>query len=255
MLDLPGIIEGAKDGKGRGKQVIGVARTCNLILIVLDVMKPMTDKRIIERELEGFGIRLNKTPPEISLKRKEKGGLNITSTHGLERSHMNDDLVKTICAEYRISNADIHFRCDGTVDDLIDVIEGNRKYCKCIYVLNKIDQTYIEDLEILSRVPHYIPISAKDQWNLDGLMEKVWEYLDLIRIYTKPKGQIPDYDAPVVIPRSYSRIEDLCDRLHKGLLKEFKHALVWGMSAKHNPQKCGKDHQLLDEDVIQIIKR
>ena len=36
LLDLPGIIEGAKDGKGRGKQVIGVGRTCTLILIVLD---------------------------------------------------------------------------------------------------------------------------------------------------------------------------------------------------------------------------
>ena len=60
LLDLPGIIEGAKDGKGRGKQVIGVARTCTCILIVLDCQKPMTDKRIIERELEGFGIRLNK---------------------------------------------------------------------------------------------------------------------------------------------------------------------------------------------------
>ena len=29
LLDLPGIIEGAKDGKGKGRQVIGVARTCN----------------------------------------------------------------------------------------------------------------------------------------------------------------------------------------------------------------------------------
>lgn len=77
LLDLPGIIEGAKDGKGRGKQVIGVARTCSLILIVLDAMKPMTHKRIIERELEGFGIRLNKKPPEIYLKKKDKGGVNI----------------------------------------------------------------------------------------------------------------------------------------------------------------------------------
>lgn len=48
LLDLPGIIEGAKDGKGRGRQVIGVARTCDLILIVLDAGKPMTHKRIIE---------------------------------------------------------------------------------------------------------------------------------------------------------------------------------------------------------------
>lgn len=48
LLDLPGIIEGAKDGKGRGRQVIAVGRTCNLILIVLDSMKPMTHKKIIE---------------------------------------------------------------------------------------------------------------------------------------------------------------------------------------------------------------
>ena len=57
LLDLPGIIEGAKDGKGRGRQVIAVARTANLIFIVLDVLKPLGHKQIIEKELEGFGIR------------------------------------------------------------------------------------------------------------------------------------------------------------------------------------------------------
>jgi len=77
VLDLPGIIEGAKDGKGRGKQVIGVARTCNLILLVLDALKPLTDKNKIENELEGFGIRLNKQPPSLTVKRKPKGGIGI----------------------------------------------------------------------------------------------------------------------------------------------------------------------------------
>ncbi len=48
LLDLPGIIEGAKDGKGRGKQVIAVARTCNLIIIVLDATRPMMHKKVIE---------------------------------------------------------------------------------------------------------------------------------------------------------------------------------------------------------------
>ena len=57
LLDLPGIIEGAKDGKGRGRQVIAVARTANLIFIVLDVLKPLGHKQVIEKELEGFGIR------------------------------------------------------------------------------------------------------------------------------------------------------------------------------------------------------
>lgn len=79
MLDLPGIIEGAADGKGRGRQVISTARTSNLILIVLDVLKPITHKLLIEKELEGFGIRLNKAPPKLTFKRKDKGGISFVS--------------------------------------------------------------------------------------------------------------------------------------------------------------------------------
>lgn len=42
-------------------------------------MKPLQHKKLLEYELEGFGIRLNKKPPEIIFKRKEKGGLNLTT--------------------------------------------------------------------------------------------------------------------------------------------------------------------------------
>jgi small GTP-binding protein len=253
LLDLPGIIEGAKDGKGRGRQVIAVARTCNLIMIVLDAMKPLTHKRIIEKELEGFGIRLNKEPPKISFRPKQKGGVAITKT--VEMTNLDDDLIKSICHEYRISNADIMFDCDATADDLIDVIEGNRKYMPCLFALNKIDEISMEELDILDKIPHYCPVSAHLEWNLDGLLEKIWEYLDLIKIYTKPKGQIPDYNAPVVLPRKKTTVEDFCGRIHRSMLKNFKHALVWGMSVKHNPQKVGKEHTLLDEDVVQIVKK
>lgn len=90
ILDLPGIIEGAKDGKGRGRQVIAVSKTCHLIFIVLDVNKPLSDKRVIERELEGFGIRINKQPPNIVFKKKDKGGIAITSTVPL--THIDQDV-------------------------------------------------------------------------------------------------------------------------------------------------------------------
>ena len=122
MLDLPGIIEGAKDGKGRGRQVIAVARTCSLIYIVLDVMKPLGHKRIIERELEGFGIRLNKKPPEITFKKKEKGGINITG--GEKLSNLTPEVIKAICSEYKIHNADVSFRADCSEDEFIDILEG-----------------------------------------------------------------------------------------------------------------------------------
>lgn len=254
LLDLPGIIEGAKDGKGRGKQVIGVGRTCNLVLIVLDASKPMTHKRIIEKELEGFGIRLNKKPPNIIFKKKDKGGINLVKS-GVELTHLNKDIITSILKEYRVNSADVTLRCDATVDDFIDVVEGNRIYMPCLYVLNMIDSISIEELDLLSRVPNYVPICARHEWNFDGLLSKIWDYLDMIRVYTKPRGQIPDYSAPVVVPSYKCTVDDFCLRIHKSLSAQFKYALVWGKSVKHNPQRVGKDHILQDEDVVQIIKK
>jgi len=253
LLDLPGIIEGAKDGKGRGRQVIAVARTASLIFIVLDVLKPLQHKRLIEKELEGFGIRLNKEPPNIVFKKKEKGGLNLQTM--VPQSELDLDLVKTILSEYKIHNADITLRYDATADDLIDVVEGNRTYVPCIYLLNKIDQISIEELDIICKIPHTVPISAHHKWNYDSLLEKMWEYLKLVRIYTKPKGQLPDYESPVVLQTNHCSIEDFCNKIHRSILKELKYALVWGSSVKHQPQRVGKDHILDDEDVVQIVKK
>jgi len=50
--------------------------------MVLDVHQPLQHKRLLEYELEGFGIRLNKNPPNISFKKKDKGGLNLTQLVG-----------------------------------------------------------------------------------------------------------------------------------------------------------------------------
>lgn len=54
------------------------------------------------------------------------------------QSELDLDTVKSILSEYRTHNADITLRYDATSDDLIDVIEGNRIYIPCIYLLNKI---------------------------------------------------------------------------------------------------------------------
>lgn len=248
ILDLPGIIEGAKDGKGRGRQVLGVARTCSLLVICLDVMKPLTHKRLIEKELESFGIRLNKQPPKIKVNKADRGGLM------LKGHHLDYNTVKSVLAEFRMSNAEVITNEPCTIDDLIDVIEGNRKYVPCIYVLNKIDSISVEELDIIYRIPHAVPISAHLKWNFDVFLKKSWEYLDLIRIYPKPKGQNIDYDEPVILKSKKRKIEDFCNAIHRDIIKKFRYALVWGKSVKHNPQKVGKDHVLEDSDVVQIVK-
>ena len=96
-----------------------------MIFIVLDVLKPLQDKKIIENELEGFGIRLNRKPPNITVRKKDKGGIAITNTVPL--TNIDHDEIKAILSEFRISNADVAIREPGaTADDILDVIEGNR---------------------------------------------------------------------------------------------------------------------------------
>lgn len=60
----------------------------------------------------------------------------------MPQSELDLDTVRTILSEYRIHNADITLRYDATSDDLIDVVEGNRIYLPCIYILNKIGLYY-----------------------------------------------------------------------------------------------------------------
>ena len=161
LLDLPGIIEGAAYGRGRGRQVIAVAKSADLILMVLDAGKEeeKNPREILERELETVGLRLNKEPPRIYFKVKNAGGIKFNATVKLTR--MGDDPYDTVYKilhevpspfsthpQYRIHNAEVIFRDDYGVDDFIDVVEGNRKYVKCLYVYNKIDTVCIEDVAL-----------------------------------------------------------------------------------------------------------
>lgn len=69
-------------------------------MIVLDVLKPITHKLLIEKELEGFGIRLNKSPPKLTFKRKDKGGISFVS-HWKGAPRLTREEVLAVCNEYR----------------------------------------------------------------------------------------------------------------------------------------------------------
>lgn len=81
-------------------------------------------------------------------------------------------------------------------------------YIPVVYCLNKIDSISIEELDLLYRIPNSVPISSEHGWNIDELMEAMWEKLNLKRVYTKPKGRAPDYSAPVVLRSNRSSVED-----------------------------------------------
>jgi small GTP-binding protein len=254
LLDLPGIIEGAASGKGRGKQVIAVGKSADLIMMVLDTQKGEEQKAKLTRELESVGLRLNQEKPHIALKITTKGGVMVNCTQ--KRTKMDDKMIKSILAEYKIHNAHLNLRGDYDVDQLIDAIEGNRKYVKCLYVYNKIDTVAIEDIEILAQKPNTTVLSSGMLLGIPLLLEKLWEMLGLVRIYTKKKGCPPDLGDPLILTKGrggYS-VRLAIHQIHRSIINSFKCAYVWGKSTKHDPQRVGLDHELCDEDVMQIMK-
>ena len=114
---------------------------------MLDAMKGEVQKALLEKELESVGIRLNSQKPNIYFKQKKTGGLKFT--HTVPITHCNEKMVQMILHEYKIFNADVVFREDCTMDQLIDVVQGNRVYLPCLYVYNKIDQISMEEVDRL----------------------------------------------------------------------------------------------------------
>jgi len=90
--------------------------------------------------------------------------------------------------EYKMHNSHVSFRGDHDVDELIDVIEANRKYVKCIYAYNKIDTISIEEVDKLMEDPYNAAISVHMNLGCDILLEKIWDTLGLVRVYTRKKG-------------------------------------------------------------------
>lgn len=249
VLDLPGIIEGAKDGKGRGREIISVARSADLLLILLDATKALEEYGIIMRELYGFGIRANSRPPDVVIRKKARGGLTITSTVKLTK--ISDREVQAVLGEYGLHNADVVFRSDITIDEFIDVVEGNRSYVPAIFAVNKID---LFGNTALNLPFEYLPVAAEKGQNLERLKELIYEKLDFINIYTKRKGEKADIEEPLVMRRG-ATVSDVCEKLHRDLKKDFRYAIVWGKSVRHGGQRVGLEHALVDGDIVYVVKK
>jgi small GTP-binding protein len=95
-----------------------------------------------------------------------------------------------------------------------------------------------------------IAISAQQGTGLEGLKSKIYEVLDIIRVYTKVPGSKPDFTDPIVIPRG-STLADAAAEVHKDFAANMKYARIWG-SGKHDGVMAKRDHILEDGDIIEL---
>jgi ribosome-interacting GTPase 1 len=250
VLDMPGLVPGAARGRGRGREVLSVVRSADLVLFMVDRDHP--DFRGLRHELEEAGVRVNAHRPRIVVTRTERGGLGVT--HTVRLTHLDGDAVKGIARELGLHNGRIVFREDATAEQLIDAIAGNRVYLSAILVVNKADLLTPADRTRLTaemRPFHPIFIAAEAGQNLDELVRAIVRALAFVRIYLRAPGRDVDRAEPLILPGG-SRIQDLLDRLPADLRTNFRSAQVWGRSARFPGQTVSRDHLLADEDIVTV---
>ncbi len=248
ILDVPGLIGGAADGRGGGKQVLSVVRNADLILIMLDPEEMRQEE--IEREIYEVGIRMNQTPPDMKVEKKGKGGVKISSTVDLE---VQEDTFRDLMKQNGYTNANVTIREKLDLDRFIDGLMDNRKYIPGIRVVNKADLLDSDERKEMED-KYDLLISAENNENLDDLKDLIFEGLGLIRVYMKEKGEEADKDDPLILTEG-STVQNALDNLPGDMDDRFKKAKVTGPSSKFPNQKVGKEHELMDEDVLELNLR
>jgi small GTP-binding protein len=253
ILDFPGLISGASEGKGRGREILSAIRNVDLVLFMIDAQhEDYLDLMICE--LYKSGLRLNQSKPDVVVKKTGSGGINVTAPTKL--TYLNEGLIKSIASEY-LTNGNVIIRDDITEDQLIDVFIQNRVYVPAIVIINKTDLVSKEELsEQIQKIKkmgwEVIGISALNGSGLHKLRDTIFSELRLIRIYMKPVGKQVDLDEPLILKEG-DTVNDACEKLHRDFKDKFRYASVTGPSAKHDAQKVGHDHKLKDGDILTIV--
>jgi hypothetical protein len=227
ILDVPGLIKGAHLGKGRGKEVISVARNAELLILISDIERAEVISNLV-LELEEAGIRINKEKPLVRIEKKVAGGITI---HSNINQKVSKELVKEVVISFGIKNAEIWLNQMVTLDDLIDSLSSSRVYLPAIFVINKIDTSS----QVLKK-DEIVYISAEKGEGIDKLLSLVWQKLNLVRIFLVRPDEAPSLANPMIVKRG-----DTLAKVAQSIGDEFsqnkKYARIWGKTARYAGQE------------------
>jgi small GTP-binding protein len=247
VLDMPGLVEGASRGKGRGREVLSVVRNADLVVIILDADKP-EHLDIIRRELYEAGFRLDRGRPDVKITKRSGGGLDIGSAVRLTR--ITREMVREALQEFKLFNAEVVIRQDVSMEHLTDCILGNRAYIPSLVVVNKVDRVPGGGLKWLrEKCGDCILISAEKGTGMEEFREAVWRKLGLMRVFMKRVGRPPDMKEPIIV-RKGATIRGVAENVHKSWGRA-RFARVWG-SGRFPGQRLGLDYVLRDRDIVEI---
>ena len=250
LVEVPAIVEGSNIGRGLGAQPLSVARNADTIVLTIDLSAdPMKQVEALIGELESAGVKLNKSPPKISITRRETGGIEI---QGAELFEGGEAELKRILQEHRIHNADVDIGEPITAEEIEEALDESIVYRRSVIIATKGDAAGATHklAQLKFAYGGMFPIFlAKREGSPEELKRQIFGNLDVIRIYTKRPDEEPA-KRPLVLCRG-STVADIARAVHKDFAHDLKFARVWG-SARFPGQQVPRSYVLRDKDVVEL---
>jgi ribosome-interacting GTPase 1 len=245
ILDIPGLIEGAKEGKGRGREVLSVAKGADLLVIMTDVKRVSAFASMV-KELDGAGIRINEEPPKVLIEKKISGGLEVFSNF---KQPIDKETIKEIAREFGIKNGTITLQERISQKRLFDAFSPNRVYVPAIFVINKIDMepNYKQMID-----GDFVAISADNKMGVDTLIDEIWKALKFVTVYLVKPDIEPDFSDPIVM-KNGETLRDVSIKIGSDFASSKKLVKIWGTTAKFPGQEVSFDTKVVEGMQIRFL--
>jgi small GTP-binding protein len=245
ILDIPGLIEGAKEGKGKGKEVLAVARNADLLIVMTDVKRVDLIAKMVT-ELTGAGIRINQEKPKILIERKTEGGLDIFSNI---KQDIEKDAIKEIVREYGIKSGSVTIKEKVSLSRLFDALSTNRVYIPTIFVINKIDMEpkYKDMID-----GEFVGISADRGFGIQELIDEIWKTLKFVTVYLVKPDENLNEENPIVM-RLGETLKDVAEKIGPDFAENKKLVKIWGSGAKFPGQEVSFETEVLEGMKIRFL--
>ena len=167
-----------------------------------------------------------------------------------------------------IRNADaVLWIVDLSDDDVLDKLEETRAFLanahsdlynmKVLMVGNKSDAAGAQERESIVREVYQdrypmTTISAALAFaeGIEQFKRVVYDFLDVVRVYTKAPGKKADFADPYVVARG-STVLDVAEKVHRDFVANLKYARIWG-EGKADGIMVPRDFVISEGDVLEL---
>lgn len=262
LVDLPALIEGSAEGQAIGQKVFAQIRNADLVTLIVDLSKdPIEQLKVLLNEFKKARIKLNEYKSKIHL--EKTAGIGIVTVNA-DFFPGGKELLITYLQNMRVNSAIITLDEPITEDELFDFLRIKSVTIPAVIVATKgdapaskanftklkkfINKNYPDRFEI---IPVSIKFSGSKVNNPDIITEQLFQTVGFIRVYTRnDEGEVAT--KPIVMKKG-STVLNVAEKLGSNFVKNFRFAKIWGSSMKYDGQRTGIDHQLSDQDIIQIF--